>query len=77
MTDYEDVPVDQLIEMMTDVLKLNPASLCFVRFTCPNCGSRQTSDKPNEFCVGGYSCEGCKKIVFPEKYGFSLIARLV
>jgi hypothetical protein len=50
-------------------------STVWVKFTCHNCCSRQTSEEPNKFFGRGYSCEECGKITFPDKIGYSVMFR--
>ena len=45
----------------------------WAKFTCDGCGSRQTDEKPNQVCTGGYSCEACGHMSFPTKFGMRLV----
>ena len=46
--------------------------MCFVKFTCHYCHARQTCPTANSLFTKGYDCEECKKISYPNKFGFIL-----
>lgn len=56
---YNDYP---LAECCATAEKLVArGALCFQKFTCEECGSRQTIDEPNKFYVSG-RCEECSHV---------------
>tara|TARA_Y100000310_G_scaffold267782_1_gene279962 strand:+ start:4767 stop:5126 length:360 start_codon:yes stop_codon:yes gene_type:complete len=69
--EHKDIPAIQLITQVDRLL--SEGATVYVKFTCHNCGSRQTSSVPNTFHTHGYNCEECSKVSFPSKFGFSTI----
>lgn len=83
MEEHKDLPIPELIPKVEDLI--SKGNIIHVKFTCLNCGSRQTSQDPNvlhikppvdvphEEMVGDYFCESCKKECYPTKFGIMLI----
>ena len=76
--DYQDISIPELIAQIKMIM--SKGWTVHVKFTCLNCGSRQTCEEPNCFhvkeadvpfdeMVGKYHCENCDTIVYPTKFG--------
>jgi hypothetical protein len=74
-----DLTIPELISAMENLI--SKGCIIHVKFDCPNCKSRQTSQEPNALhvlqpdvahdeMIGQYYCEECGKLVFPKKFGF-------
>ena len=64
-------------ELMENMKKqINNGCICYVKFTCLNCGSRQTAETPNTFHTEGYTCEECGKRSYPKKWGMMIIKKI-
>jgi len=55
---YKDYPFEEIAEACCDLIK-NKKATFYQKFTCANCGSRQTIDEPNKLFTMGI-CEECK-----------------
>jgi hypothetical protein len=79
MEDYEDLPVDEILKMMDDLI--SKGFTCYVKWVCAGCGERVTSEVPNAFFTEGYchteKSDGtnCGFTTFADKYGLLVIAR--
>lgn len=62
-----DISEAELIKRMKTVI--TQGGKVWVKFTCQHCGARQTSETPNTFHRGGYTCEECGKLSHPKGYG--------
>ena len=71
MEEPKDISPEQLIKDM-DRLS-GQGFMCFVKFTCDHCGSRQTCPSPNVLFSEGYNCEECKKVTYPKKFGMMVM----
>ena len=71
MTIYNDYPLDEIGKTVDDVIA--KGGTCYQKFTCENCGSRQTIDVPNTFYTSG-QCEECKHVTDIKKRGCNFIA---
>ena len=80
--DHQDLTIAELLPMIAKFI--STGAEINIKFTCPNCGSRQTSETPNTLhvlhpdvpydeMVGNYFCENCGKQVYPKKFGFMLM----
>jgi predicted RNA-binding Zn-ribbon protein involved in translation (DUF1610 family) len=65
--EHKDMPVEELLTTMDKLIK--EGWVCYVKFDCSRCGSRQTSDTTNAFHTKGYTCEECDETSYPKKYG--------
>jgi hypothetical protein len=45
----------------------------YVKFTCHNCGARQTIDEANKFFAHGNGCEECGKTSYPTRFGLMMM----
>lgn len=72
--DEKDIPKDELIKKMSWVIE--QGGIVYVKFTCPYCFSRQTSDTPNTFHLAGYKCEECGGTSIPDKYGMLVMWKI-
>lgn len=72
MEDYKDLPVEQFIKEMDRLIQ--QGFNVFVKFTCQHCGSRQTDASPNCLFTEGYTCEECKKVSYPDKFGMMVMS---
>jgi predicted RNA-binding Zn-ribbon protein involved in translation (DUF1610 family) len=70
----EDVIVKIAIKEISQLIM--KGATVWIKFTCHNCGSRQTGDIPNRFYAKGYTCEECKKVTFPDKIGWSMMYKV-
>lgn len=68
--EHKDLPVPEALAKIEKLI--GQGALCWVKFTCDHCGSRQTSDTPNTWATAGYTCEECGKLTIPERIGFML-----
>ena len=68
MSDY---PIDEVLRNMERLAR--QGAECYVKFTCFGCGSRQTSDTPNVYSTGGYTCEECRVLTIPTGINFLLV----
>ena len=71
MTDHHDLPFDEIVALAE--VQIRKGATVWFKFTCPNCGTRQTSDTPNTIHTEGYTCEACAHVVFPEVFGLLLM----
>lgn len=69
MSDY---PLSIIVEQADQILAKNPTAELYQKFTCGNCGSRQTMDRPNSFYREG-SCEECGHITSITHCGFIVV----
>ena len=67
MKDHKDLPLDEWARKADELI--TAGCVVWAKFTCLHCGARQTADTPNGVCTGGYSCEECRQISYPEKFG--------
>ena len=56
---YNDFPFDSVVEQVSDAIQ--NGAVCFQKFTCSHCNSRQTMDVPNTLYKSG-RCEECQKV---------------
>ena len=68
--DYEDYPLEEVLQRFQELAA--QGSLCFQKWTCAHCGSRQTMDVPNRLYRSG-RCEECQKVTQITKCNFLLI----
>jgi len=68
---YRDIPQEEFIEKMKNLT--DKGWTVFVKFTCLECGSRQTCITPNAFFTQGYKCEACNTITYPKKFGMMVM----
>lgn len=47
-----DQPIETILSLMEKVI--NQGGKAYIKWTCPKCGDRCCSDRPNEFNAGGY-----------------------
>lgn len=71
-----DVPLEEIIKLVEKVLSRDPTALCFVKWTCPQCGERVDSSQPNVICTSGYVHEDCGYHYKGELYGLMVIRGL-
>ena len=70
---------DEIIQEIERTLQKFPLALCYVKWTCPKCRDRVTSDRPNVFNIGGYlhtkreDGSFCGTQYDGDRYGFRLI----
>lgn len=69
--DVEDLPMDEVIKKCEEIM--SRGGVTFIKFTCANCGVRQTSINPNVLHIAGYHCEECGLLNKPKKYGILAI----
>lgn len=67
MNELIDVPVPEALQKARQLIE--GGAIVFFKFTCENCGTRQTFDKPNTFYREG-SCEECGHITKIKTCGF-------
>jgi hypothetical protein len=70
MPDYKDYPIMQCAEQAEAAIDAGAA--VFQKWTCQNCGSRQTMDEPNKFFTSG-RCEECQQITQITKCNYMVI----
>lgn len=70
-----DIPVQQLVEQAELAISKMPGSNVFFKWTCRNCGSRQTFEEPNKLYTSGI-CEECKHETKIIAGGFLLVTRI-
>jgi len=68
---YKDHPFEEIVKAVE--AKIKQGVDCFQKFTCENCGSRQTIDEPNVFYTEGI-CEECKHTTSMLKRGCNYMA---
>lgn len=68
-----DLPSAQLLAEMERVLTEHPTAELYVKWTCPDCGERVTSDTANTFHAGGYRHEGCGGFYDGDRFGFMAV----
>lgn len=67
---HQDIEFYELKERI-DELASQGASI-FVKFTCHYCHARQTCPNANSLFTKGYDCEECKRMSYPNKFGYML-----
>lgn len=65
-----DGPLEDIVRE-AEVLR-QQGYMCFQRFTCEKCGTRQTMDEPAKFYTHG-GCEECKHVTHLKQCGFMAI----
>jgi hypothetical protein len=55
---HKDYPLEEIAAACKDLIE-NQGATIYQKFTCVNCGSRQTIDEPNTLFTSGI-CEKCK-----------------
>ena len=68
---YQDHPIPEVLANIE--AKIKEGWICFVKFTCEKCGSRQTSDTPNSYAALGYTCEECGHLTQPKGINFMAV----
>lgn len=58
MQEYNDYPLEQIVDALNDIKKAGMSVHFFQKFTCSKCGSRQTMAEPDRLFASG-SCEEC------------------
>lgn len=70
---YNDYPLLEVVAQVSDLVEENDKkgieTLCFQKWTCNNCGSRQIMDAPNMFHMSG-KCEECGEVSIIEKCNY-------
>ena len=66
-----DLPRDELLAKAEEVLRTIPNSKVYFKFSCQNCGSRQTFSEPNKLFESG-KCEECGHVTIIKEGGFLL-----
>jgi predicted RNA-binding Zn-ribbon protein involved in translation (DUF1610 family) len=69
----EDLHVDELIRRMEAILVKHPSAKLFVKWTCPKCGERVTSNEANVVHTGGYRHDDCGGMYHGDLFGFMAI----
>ena len=72
MEEPKDVSPEQLVKDMERLI--SQGFDVFIKFTCNHCGSRQTCPSSNVLFTEGYTCEECKKVSYPKKFGMMAMA---
>lgn len=65
-----DYPVEEVLKNMEHWA--SKGALCFIKYTCVTCGSRQTSDEANTWRKDGYICSECGGLTVPKGINFML-----
>lgn len=65
-----DVPMDEAVNKGLEVI--SHGGMVWQKFTCSNCGSRQTMDTPNAFYTHG-TCEECGESTCIHEQGCGLV----
>jgi len=68
---YNDHPFDTVCKTVEEYAKQGVK--CYQKFTCENCGSRQTMEDANVFYTEG-SCEECKHVTDIKRRGCNYMA---
>lgn len=73
-----DKPLDEIIAMMKQVLDDNPFARCYLKWTCPGCGKRVTSEQPNAVFKQGmrHNEDGCNTLYTGPLWGLMVEAPL-
>ncbi len=71
MTSHNDLTKDQYEKKAEELFIAFPGSKIFQKFTCGNCGSRQTVDEPNIWYTSA-TCEECGYLNIIDKAGMLL-----
>jgi len=58
---YNDYPFEEIAEDAGKILAQDKNASVYQKFSCENCGSRQTIDEPNRFYTLG-KCEECSHV---------------
>ena len=66
-----DLPLPQIVVMMSEALAKNPNTKVYVKWTCPQCGERCISGTPNTVHTS-YMHEDCGAIYEGQLYGMML-----
>jgi hypothetical protein len=63
MSDQEqlDFPLDEVVKQANELFANDRDAILFQKFSCENCGRRQTMETPNKFFARG-QCEECGHI---------------
>jgi hypothetical protein len=67
----QDYPLDIIAAECENLIKTKGATI-YQKFTCANCGSRQTIDEPNTLFTSGI-CEECKHETDIKKNGCNFL----
>jgi len=70
---YKDIPIAEAVRRAE--MWVRQGFLVFFKFTCENCGSRQTFPEPNRLYLKG-RCERCGHVTKIEKCGFMTMAAI-
>ena len=71
MTDFEDLPWDELLARANETIA--GGATVYQKFTCAQCGARQTIEDANTFYQEG-ECEECRHITDLLKHGGGYLA---
>lgn len=69
--EYEDVPIEELEKRM--LAAMDQGFVCYQKWTCAHCKSRQTMDKHNIIYTSG-TCGECGKTTEIKEAGFLAVA---
>lgn len=64
-------PVAEVLANMERMAR--DGALCYVKYTCVGCGSRQTSDEANTWRQDGYVCSECNHLTKPTEINFMMV----
>lgn len=75
MVDYGDIPVNQALQQMEELIK-NEVDV-YIKYSCFHCKSRQTSNEKNTYYQEGYECSECGKMNNPQNIGYLVVASTI
>jgi len=73
MAEFQDYPIEEILEAFKEMVP--EGDILYQKWTCGDCGSRQTMEQPNLVFAHG-KCEGCGFITEIKKCNFLLIRNL-
>lgn len=72
MSTPRDLPLMEAVAQANDQLLHSPSVEVYQKWTCSNCGSRQTMEDKNVFYTQG-RCEECLEVTEIAECGYALI----
>jgi hypothetical protein len=74
MTEFNDLPAEEIIKLMKE--KIEEGWICFVKWTCEDCGERVACNTANAFFMDGYTHEECGHTSHPDKFGLLIMGKI-
>lgn len=69
---YKNYPIEECLAMAGEIKEIHAGVVILQKWTCGNCGSRQTMEEENTFFLKG-KCEECGEVTDITECNYMLI----